>query len=67
MNDVKLYIYGRQTVQGKWRVNQRNIVNRLYYVNSGSAVISTGSAEHTLTARRIYIIPQCKEFQPLHL
>lgn len=65
MNEINLYAYGRNTTQGKWHIDYNRIVNRLYYVNSGSALIFNGSDEYSLEAGKTYIIPQCKSFQPM--
>ena len=65
MNNINLYTYGRSTVEGQWNIDKSRIVNRLYYVNSGTATVLNGTSEHTLTAGNFYIIPQCKEFQPI--
>lgn len=58
--------YGRCTVEGKWRIERNRTVNRLYYVNSGSAVILNGKKEYALTAGKVYLIPRCKNFEPLN-
>jgi hypothetical protein len=65
MNSIILYTYGRSTVNGCWQIDKSRIVNRLYYVNSGSAVIETTSHKYSLAAGKIYIIPQCKSFSPI--
>ncbi len=57
---------GRYTAEGKWYIDRNRTVNRLYFVNSGSAVILNGKDEHTLTAGMVYLIPQCKTFEPLN-
>jgi AraC-like DNA-binding protein len=66
MNEINLYAYGRNTAQGKWHIDYNRIVNRLYYVNSGSAVIFNGADEYRLESGNAYIIPQCKAFQPVN-
>ena len=66
MKNITLYGYGRSIVDSAWKVNKSKIVNRLYYVNSGNAVITTENAEHRLYSGKIYIIPQSKTFKPLH-
>ena len=66
MNEINLYAYGRNTAQGKWHIDYNRVVNRLYYVNSGSAVIFNGADEYMLEAGNTYIIPQCKAFQPIN-
>lgn len=65
MKDINLYTCGRCTVNGKWDFDRSRILNRLYYVNSGSAVIHNGTDEYRLTNGNFYIIPQCKSFQPI--
>ena len=57
---------GRCTVEGRWSIDRNRTFNRLYYVNSGSAVILNGKDEHTLTAGKVYLIPRCKTFEPLN-
>ena len=42
MKEVELYAFGRTTVEGQWEIDQSRIVNRLYHVNRGSAVILNG-------------------------
>ncbi|MBR6603345.1 MAG: helix-turn-helix transcriptional regulator [Clostridia bacterium] len=66
MKNISIYAYGRKTVNGAWWINQNHIVNRLYYVNSGTALISNSSFEFELTAGKIYIIPGCRTFCPLN-
>ena len=65
MQNINLYAYGRATVNNAWPTMQNLIVNRLYYVNSGSALIHNANREQTLVKGRIYIIPQCHNFKPL--
>lgn len=64
-NYVRLYTYGRQTMKGAWTINRSRIVNRLYYVNSGSAFISNGTQKFELRPGSIYIFPQCSNFDPI--
>lgn len=65
MKELSLYTCGRCVVNGQWQIDSSRILNRLYYVNSGSATIFNGISEHRLTSGRFYIIPQCKSFQPI--
>lgn len=65
MKSVTLQIYGKSVVEGSWAINRSQSVNRLYYVNSGTATVLNGNTEYKLTANKIYIIPQCKNFQPI--
>ena len=65
MQNINLYAYGRATVNNAWPAMHNFIVNRLYYVNSGSALIHNANREQTLVKGRIYIIPQCHNFKPL--
>lgn len=65
MQNINLYAYGRATVNNAWPAMHGFIVNRLYYVNSGSALIHNANREHTLIKGKIYIIPQCHNFKPV--
>lgn len=65
MKEINLYLYGKSTVQGKWEFDRNRIVNRLYFVNSGTATILNGSTEYKLVSGKIYIIPQCKNFETI--
>lgn len=62
MEKIRLYAYGKSTENGAWYIDKSRIVNRLYYVNSGKAVISFGHKEYTLNCGKLYIIPQCNDF-----
>lgn len=62
MEKIRLYAYGKSTENGAWYIDKSRIVNRLYYVNSGKAVISFAHKEHTLVGGKLYIIPQCNDF-----
>lgn len=66
MKRINLYAYGRSTVQGVWSIDSNRIVNRLYYVNSGTAHISHAALEYELVPGKIYIIPQSQTFRPLN-
>lgn len=65
MNKLKLYTFGRCVSKDAWYVNQSRVVNRLYYVNSGTAIIHISGGEYLLKANKYYIIPQCSNFKPL--
>lgn len=65
MQNINLYAYGRATVNNAWPARHGFIVNRLYYVNSGSALIHNANREQTLVKGNIYIIPQCHNFKPV--
>lgn len=65
MKNINLYAFGRCTVNGAWDFDHSRILNRLYYVNSGCAVIHNGTNEYQLTDKHFYIIPQCKAFHPV--
>lgn len=62
MEEIRLFAYGKSTENGAWYIDKSRIVNRLYYVNSGKAVISFANKEHTLVEGKLYIIPQCNDF-----
>ena len=62
MEKIRLYAYGKSTENGAWYIDKSRIVNRLYYVNSGKAVVSFAHMEHTLVEGKLYIIPQCNDF-----
>jgi len=65
MINSSIISYGRCTVEGKWYIDKNRTVNRLYYVNSGSAVILNGKKEYFLRAGMLYLIPRCRTFEPL--
>ena len=65
MSKIKLYTFGRKITNGAWQINKNRVVNRLYYVNSGTAVIHNAAGEFTLSEKRFYIIPQCFNFKPV--
>ena len=65
MKNINLYAFGRCTVNGAWDFDRSRVLNRLYYVNSGCAVIHNGTNEYQLTVGKFYIIPQCKAFHPI--
>ena len=64
MNSVnKFYTLYRRITNEGWQEENINFVNRIYYVNSGSAVIEYENITRTLTAGNIYIMPQSDLFQ----
>ena len=65
MNGITLHLYGRKTMQGPWLTDKSRAVNRLYFVNSGSAIVRNAGVERKLTAGNFYIIPQCHDFSPI--
>lgn len=65
MNGINLHLYGRKTMQGPWLTDKSRAVNRLYFVNSGSAVVRNAGVEKRLTSGNFYIIPQCHDFSPI--
>lgn len=65
MESITLHTYGRKTVHSAWNINPEHVLGRLYYVNSGEALIRNASCEHRLLKGNIYIIPQCHNFMPL--
>ena len=62
MKNIRLCVFGRRNVNGAWGINPTRIVNRLYYVNSGKAIISYAHHNYTLVGGKIYIIPQGHDF-----
>lgn len=64
MNTLRLLAFGRKISTEPWYINKSHAVNRLYYVNSGTAVIHLATKEYTLSANKFYIIPQCANFKP---
>ncbi len=64
-NEVVRSVSGRCTVNGKWIISKEYTVNRLYYINKGTAVIQNGSKLHTLTEGNTYLFPQCNDFEPI--
>ena len=66
MKSIRLFCYGRKTVSGAWQINPDRIVNRLYYINAGTAVISYAQREYTLHSGQIYIIPQNYDFRTVN-
>lgn len=65
MQTIQLCAYGRTTSQGAWFFRKNHIVNRLYFVHAGHAVIRNAVCEKELFAGRLYLIPQCANFHPI--
>lgn len=60
---ILLHDFGRSVSNGSWGKNDvAKSLNRLYYVNSGEAVVYYAQKKHTLTAGNVYILPQSKDF-----
>lgn len=59
---INLYSYGRRLMQQTWGIDLTYPVNRLYYVNSGSAVIHLAHRAYPMRAGMIYIFPQTPDF-----
>ena len=60
---ILLHDFGRVVSNGSWGKNDvAKSLNRLYYVNSGEAVVCYAQKMHTLTAGNVYILPQSKDF-----
>lgn len=64
-NMIELYAYGKCKTEGVWWVDSSKVVNRLYYVISGSAVVKCGTEFRTLTEGNVYILPQINGFSPI--
>lgn len=62
MKNIRLFTYGRMTVNGAWHFDPNRTVNRLYCVHAGTAVIAYAHREYTLHSGHIYIIPQNHDF-----
>ncbi len=58
---VNLYSFGRRFFHTPWGIDLSRLVNRLYYVNSGSAVMHLAGRSHELHAGMVYIFPQCHD------
>ena len=62
MNEL-IYSYGRcKSLNDKWWIDRAKLVNRLYYVNSGNAIIYYANKEHFLTEGNIYLLPSVEDF-----
>ncbi len=49
---INLYSYGRKTIQHTWGIDLTYSVNRLYYVNAGSAILHLGNRTFPLRRAR---------------
>ena len=65
MNNVELYAFGRRKTDGVWWIDSSKVVNRMYYVISGSAVVKCGLKDRLLSKGNIYILPQVGGFAPI--
>ncbi len=65
-NNIRLYSFGRYLANKPWKMDiPSHIVTRLYYVNSGTAIVSYSKKEYTLTEGNVYLLPQCPDFRTL--
>ena len=64
-NEIYSVVVSRCVVNKKWHIAKEVVVNRLYYVNNGSAVIRNGSKEHVLMAGHIYLFSQCNDIKSI--
>ena len=55
--------FGRQTINGAWWVDGTRAVHRLYFVNSGTAVVKYAGKTRTLCAGNIYLLPRSDDFE----
>lgn len=65
MKSVNLYAYGRVTAGDGWLIDPGRVVNRVYYVNGGNAVIRNSVGEYALRAGNVYIISRSRYFEPV--
>ncbi len=65
MNTVELYAFGRRVTQGEWYIDRSRIVNRLYFVNRGSATVRIGARVWRLTEGHFYVLPRSDHFAPM--
>lgn len=49
--------------KGKWWIDTSKVVNRIYFVKQGSAVVSYGKKEYTLEKDNIYVLPASEDFE----
>lgn len=62
-NIIRMHDFGRSESNGPWgKNNVARVLNRLYYVYSGSSVVNYAKKDHVLTAGNVYLLPQCKNF-----
>lgn len=62
---VELFAFGRSVAEGAWYVDHSRIVNRLYFVNGGSARLGGAHGEWTLSEGNFYILPRSEGFSPI--
>ena len=62
---VSLFSFDRAVVNGAWELGKKAVVNRLYYVNSGYAIIRSASKEYILKKGFLYIFPQCSDLKTI--
>ncbi|MBR6645998.1 MAG: helix-turn-helix transcriptional regulator, partial [Clostridia bacterium] len=60
---ISIFNFDRAVVNGAWELGRNAVVNRLYYVNSGVAIMRTASKEYTLKEGYIYLFPQCSDLK----
>jgi AraC-like DNA-binding protein len=65
MHTAELYAFGRSTANGKWYIDKSRLVNRLYFVNRGSATVRIAQRDFFLTEGKLYILPRSHSFSPL--
>lgn len=65
METLRINTFGREVVNGKWYISPKCNVNRIYFVNSGYALIQNGAHRYKLTEGKTYIIPKCNNFAPI--
>ena len=64
-NKIELYAFGKCKTDGAWWVDSSKVVNRMYYVIDGSAIVKCGLKERLLSKGNIYILPQIGGFSPI--
>ena len=62
---IDILNYGRDTVNERWIFSPCNLVSRLYYVHSGTAMIYNSKKKHELKANHLYMFAQCNDFQTI--
>lgn len=60
---ISLFSFDRAVVNGAWELGRKAIVNRIYYVNSGYAVMHSASKEYELKKGYLYLFPQCSDLK----
>ena len=62
-NVFRLHDFGRSKSNGPWgKNNVARVLNRLYYVHSGSCIVNYAKKDRVLSAGNVYILPQSKNF-----